>query len=193
MATPDDIQLLKLLRSLPVPDPGEEYERLLLHDVLHSTRLNRTRRARVRSQLWVRWGWQLASVAGVFLICLATASHWKVVMPPPVLSPVAQQRSEISRPLHILLESPREMRGATIRITLPDTVAIEGYRDVHQLRWRADIAAGGNRLYLPVQIRDGGVAGEILIEVEYQGASKLLRLPVSPLFKPTQSNSLTRI
>lgn len=189
---PEDTQLTQLLRSLPMPEPGAEYEQRVLREVLRPLRENSTRRQRARSQLWARWGWQLASVAGVLLVILATVSHWRVAIPPAAEIPVAQLDGDISRPLHILLESPRQMHGATIRITLPDHVGIDGYRDAQTLQWQTDISAGGNRLYLPVKIRGGQAEGEILIEVEYQGARKRLRLPISPKSSQPPGGSLTR-
>lgn len=189
---PEDTRLTQLLRSLPMPEPGAEYEQRVLREVLRPLREDSTRRQRGRSQLWARWGWQLASVAGVLLVVLATASHWRIVMPPLAGTPVAQLDGDVSRPLHILLESPRQMRGATIRITLPDHVGLDGYSDAQTLQWQTDISAGGNRLYLPVKIRGGRAEGEILIEVEYQGARKRLRLPVSPKSSQSPDGHMTR-
>lgn len=190
--SPDDIRITQLLRSLPLPEPDAEYEERMLREVLRPLRQDSRRKQRALSLRWSRWGWQLASVAGVFLVFLATASHWKVADPPAAKLPVAQFQSEVSRPLHILLESPRQMHGATIRVTLPDHVDIDGYRGAKTLQWQTDISAGGNRLYLPVRIRSGLAKGEILIEVEYQGARKRLRLPISPKAQKSPGETLTR-
>jgi hypothetical protein len=49
---------------------------------------------------------------------------------------------------------------------------------VRDLEWQANLNAGGNRLTLPVRLQGAEGGGEILIEVEHEGARKTFRVPV---------------
>jgi hypothetical protein len=184
----EDLRLKRLLRSMPTPEPGAYFERRLLKKVLQQARARSARtNTSTGQQAWAGWGWQLAATASLLLLVLSLTPKWISTFPAPQLA------AQGGPPLQILLESPRPLSGATIRVILPANVTIEGYRNLHRLQWQVDIPAGGNRLSLPVKIGDGGAAGKILIEVEHGGARKTLSLPIAPAPAPRDTDSITTI
>lgn len=64
-----------------------------------------------------------------------------------------------------------------ISVSLPEGLALDGYGDQRELRWRANLDAGANRLTLPVRVRNERRT-EILIRIEHQGAHKEFYVPV---------------
>ncbi|MFC6634161.1 hypothetical protein [Microbulbifer taiwanensis] len=191
-AQDEDARLVALLRTLPAPEPGAGFEDRLLEKAMRAARHTQPSARRRQPAGWARWGWQLATAASLLLAILATAPHWSDVFYPPVAQPLARHDSATVRPVHILVQSPRQMSGATIRVTLPANVGLDGYTDIQTLQWQADISAGENRLSLPVKVGSAGVGSEILIEIEYQGARKVLHLPVTPASGTGAVESITR-
>ncbi|MCX2832876.1 hypothetical protein [Microbulbifer thermotolerans] len=173
--TEQDRELLRLLRTIEVPEPGDDFEARMLQKVIFRARADRARKIPIRPS-FPHLGWLPLSAALLCAVFISTALYWAG----RGLEPATQlQEAAALRPVHILLQSPRDMPGATIRVTLPDNVGLDGYERVRTLQWRADIFAGENRLSLPVRIGASGEVGEIRVEVEYRGARKSLHLPVA--------------
>ncbi|WP_237059229.1 hypothetical protein [Microbulbifer sediminum] len=104
---------------------------------------------------------------------------------------LADWEAATPRTVHIVLDSPRQLPGATIRVRLPAGATLEGYRDIDTLQWQADIPAGGNRLSLPVLVTGGTPEGIIRVEIEHEGARKALEFSIPPPSKDDGGASIT--
>ncbi|MFA0811447.1 hypothetical protein [Microbulbifer epialgicus] len=175
-----DAKLKRQLRLMPIAEPGPDLEARLLSSVMRKrrTELNNQMGVQIFSGGMTR---RFALAAGLLLALGIAMSLALIVSKPPTASVVQNQWPSEGRevqPVVFLLHSGQQMLGATIRVTLPDNVRLDGYADTQVLQWRADISLGNNRLTLPVEMLESAKEGEILIEVEYRGLSKRLRQPV---------------
>ncbi|QKX16422.1 anti-sigma factor [Microbulbifer sp. YPW1] len=168
----EELRLINLLRTMPAPEPSEHFEARVLAAALPKAR--NQERARVR-------GWQLATAASLVLAVFATFQHRQPSGPEiaPLSSEMAVADSGVrtTLPVNVSVDTTRAMPGAMISVSLPENLALEGYGDQRELRWRADLNAGANRLTLPVRVRNGQRT-EILIRIEHQGAHKEFYVPV---------------
>ncbi|MCW8126061.1 hypothetical protein [Microbulbifer halophilus] len=156
----EDLRIARLLRTMPAPEPAEDFERRALAAAMPQSR----ERSRVR-------GWQLATAASLLLAVLMAVPRWQ--------QPAAPAPEAVAAlPVSVSLDTPRSLSGATIQVSLPPNLALEGYGDARQLQWQADLSAGANRLTLPVQMRQTGGEAEIVIRIEHEGARREFRVPV---------------
>ncbi|WP_444887826.1 hypothetical protein [Microbulbifer sp. JMSA008] len=166
------------LRALPVENPGDDLEERILKSVFTGQESSQSPSlSKLFFDEYRRVG-QLAVAAGFFVVVtLGVILTFLKDTPMNVWAGYTQQDAEgtIRRPVHLLLHSSRRMPGALIRVVLPKNMQLDGYASSQVLQWQTDIAAGSNRLSLPVKILGENSTGEILIEVEYGGVSKRLR------------------
>lgn len=158
----EDLRVVRLLRTMPAPEPEEGFEQRVLAGVLPERRGES--RSRVR-------GWQLATAASLLLAVLASLPRWQQPMSPA-------PRTVAALPVSVSLDTPRTLQGATIRVSLPSNLVLEGYGDTRELQWQADLNAGSNRLTLPVRLREPAETAEVLIRIEHGGAHREFRVPV---------------
>jgi len=174
----EELRVVRLLRTMPAPEPGEGFERRMLAAALPERREESSSRVR---------GWQLATAASLLLAVLAALPRWQ--QPPP-----SAPQAVAALPVSVSVDTPRTLRGATIRVSLPANLELEGYGDARELQWQADLDAGSNRLTLPVRLRKPAGAAEVLIRIEHGGAHKEFRVPVQVRpAKSTPSDSTTLI
>ncbi|GAB2894006.1 hypothetical protein ACCI51_11000 [Microbulbifer echini] len=178
-----DADLERQLRCLPVEEPGDDLEERILASLFARQEAHAAYSAkRLSGGKYPKLG-QLAVAASfllvITLVALFAPSKNLLSEVASVYTPAHSNRAHTqaatSRPVHFVLHSGRSMPGAVIRIILPENVRLEGYASRQVLQWQTDIAVGSNRLSLPVKVLGDRDAGEILIEVEYGGASKRMR------------------
>ncbi|MFI2811934.1 hypothetical protein [Microbulbifer sp. YPW16] len=167
-----DNELIGVLRDMPVPQPDAGYERRVLRAVLDS------QQARNKRPAWffqpTRWPVAAAAIMLLTLVFSQGALRERSPMAGQAWAPVGQTPHTV----HVVLDSPRQLRGAIIRVTLPAGAVLEGYRDVDTLQWQADIPAGGNRLSLPLLVQEGISGGTVQVEIEHGGARKALEISI---------------
>lgn len=170
------LDLQRALADMPVPDPGKDFEARMLQKVLSH-----------RRESAKNGGWPRLSVAPVALSLAMAASLVMGVLLAPQLSSLRGVDSApvveyAVRPVHVRLDSPRDLSGATIRVQLPAHTSLQGFHGVQTLQWQTDIPAGGNRLTLPLQVERMRAGGRLTVEIEYRGAKKKLyyAIPDSP-------------
>lgn len=159
----EELRISRLLRTLPAPEPDADFERRVLAAALPQRPEVAKRTLR---------GWQLATAASLLLaIFLALPRGQQTV-------PAVESASAVALPVSVSVDTPRALPGALIRVSLPDSVRLDGYGDVHELQWHTDLRAGSNRLTLPVRSRETTEGAEILIQVEHNGAHREFRVPI---------------
>src|SRR5690349_19726438 len=61
-----------------------------------------------------------------------------------------------SREVPLVIDSERELEGATIRIHVTGSVALDGYDRAHDVEWQTTLTRGANLISLPVIAREPG-------------------------------------
>lgn len=79
------------------------------------------------------------------------------------------------RDIKLAFYSAEELRGAQIKLQMPENVAVVGFPGQHELAWKANLAKGNNLLRLPV-IATGANGGQLVAQIEYMGKVKTLKV-----------------
>lgn len=91
--------------------------------------------------------------------------------------PVVQLPLNQLREVRLALSSREALEGATLTLRLPESVELDGYAQKRVLRWQTNLAAGDNRLTLPLIAHERGTR-EIVARIEHQGRTREFRLQV---------------
>lgn len=164
----EDDKLVKALSSLPTPEPRPGFVDEALTKAtgaaLPPERSAEHRRALTRPETW------FAAITGA---AVAAALTWFMLRPLPpdtAHEGIALTINE-SRNIEVLIESERELKDATIRVTLTGGVILDGFDDERHIDWQADVDPGINVLSLPVVARRVG-AGHLVAVVEHGGKTR---------------------
>ena len=96
-----------------------------------------------------------AAVAGALAATLAwVALLWMQSGVTPEASLVLALHE--TREVPLVIESERDLEGATIRLYVTGSVALAGYEQQHEVEWVATLTQGANLLSLPVVARRAG-------------------------------------
>jgi hypothetical protein len=152
-----DENIRSALRGMPVPEPRAGFEDRLLAAVTH-------RKPASRGILW--W----AAGAGALAATLAWVALMWVKSAGPVEPTLVLSLNE-SRNVPLVIDSERELDGATIRIIVTGSVALDGYDQQREVEWQTTLTPGANLLSLPVIARQPG-DGRIVAEIEHQGKTR---------------------
>lgn len=76
------------------------------------------------------------------------------------------------RSMDIAIETDRALAGADISIMLSGGVVLDGYGDRREFRWTTDLAAGVNRLSLPVLAIDPA-GGQMVVRLDHPDSEQL--------------------
>lgn len=144
------------LRGMPVPEPRVGLENRVL------AKATRRKVASRRTSWWAAGAGALAAtVAWVALIWIKS---------PPTEPSLVLSLNE-SREVPLVIDSERQLDGATIRILVTGSVALTGYDQQHEVEWQTTLTRGANLLSLPVTARETG-EGRIVAEIEHQGKTR---------------------
>jgi hypothetical protein len=137
-------QLRAGLREMPVPEPRAGFEdRVLAHATGPRSRARAVRSALRRPSTW--W----AAMGGALAATLA----WVAVL---WMQPGATPEPRLVLSLHevrevpLVIDSERDLEGATIRLYVTGSVGLAGYEQQHEVEWMASLTQGANLLSLPV-------------------------------------------
>ncbi|MBT8068246.1 MAG: zf-HC2 domain-containing protein [Gammaproteobacteria bacterium] len=100
------------------------------------------------------------------LLAVALFFGWTDNFEPTASVPEFVVSLEEPRQMNLAFETDRVLDGATITIVLSGSVEIDGYGARRELSWTEDLAAGVNRLSLPV-IANGFEGGQMVVRLEH--------------------------
>lgn len=178
----DDLEKLREgLRAMPVPEPrpGFVERALATASGVRSPRMRGIRAALSRPAVW--WA------AGVGAVAASIA--WFAMM--SVHSGVPEQSSltlalNESREISLVIDSERDLEGATIRLYVSGGVALAGYEDQREIEWLASLNQGANLLSLPVVARAPG-DGTVVAEIEHDGRTRRVSVTMHVSAQSTSS------
>ena len=150
---------------MPVPEPRAGFEDRVLANAVRGDVPRRRIGATLRRHAtwWAAGAGALAAtLAWVVLIWVKSGAPGE---PTLVLS------LNESREVPLVINSERELDGATIRISVSGSVALNGYDPQQEVEWQTTLTPGANLLSLPVIARETG-DGRIVAEIEHQGKTR---------------------
>jgi hypothetical protein len=168
----DDFQSLqRALRQMPSPEPRAGFvERALARAVAQHREEQAGLPGRLRSfaTRWETW-------AGAALGGAVAAAVTMFVLLRPVDTTISPQALALTlhetRNVDVLIDSERELKGATIRIAASGSIALDGFDDERKVDWQADLDRGSNLLSLPVVARSAG-KGRLVAVIEHEGRAR---------------------
>jgi hypothetical protein len=175
----DDFQTLReALRRMPTPEPRPDFvERALARAAAQQqgpqavALPGRLRRFATRWETWAGAALGGAVAAALMLVLVSPVG-------PRDAGPQLALTLHESRNVDVLIDSDRELKGATIRIAAIGSIALEGFDDERQIDWQADLERGTNLLSLPVVARAAG-KGWLVAVIEHEGRSRQVAIDLS--------------
>jgi hypothetical protein len=160
-------KLRAALRDMPVPEPRAGFVDRVLARAVAAAPARAPHGFRAGLRRHATW-W--AAAAGALAATLAfVALLWvKSGMPG---EPTLVLALHESREVPLVINSERELDGATIRIVVSGSVALDGYGEQNEVEWQTTLTPGANLLSLPVVARETG-DGRIVAEIEHQGRTR---------------------
>ena len=175
----DDFQTLRAaLRRMPTPEPRPGFvERAFARAVAQQQSPQAVAlpgRLRGFATRWETWAGAAlgGAVAAVLMLVLLRPVETADSGPKLALS------LHESRNVDVLIDSDRELKGATIRIAAIGSIALDGLDDDRQIDWQADLERGSNLLSLPVVARAAG-KGWLVAVIEHQGRTRQVTIDLS--------------
>lgn len=167
----EDQRLLELLKDLPVPEADQEYyDRALVRAAHEGTRRQRNR--------WIMTGFASAAAAGI-VILLAGGLFPAADMPVPGVEPIPGVSIAMAGPetVNLVFASAEALDNATLTLSLPEGIELEGFPGRREIRWQTSLSAGRNLLPLDlVAVTPGG--GEVVATLAHDSRERTFRLRV---------------
>ena len=175
----DDFQIVRrALRQLPTPEPRAGFvERALARAAVQQRSVQAESLPGRLRHFALRWEtWAGAALGG------AVAAALTLLLLRPVDTTVSPHRVALTlheaRNVDVLIDSERELKGATIRIAASGSIALDGFDDERQVDWQADLERGSNLLSLPVVARSAG-KGRLVAVIEHDGRTRQVAIELS--------------
>jgi hypothetical protein len=161
----DDLEKLRAgLRAMPVPAPRAGFVDQALANATAPGPggVFALRRMSARPAFWVTVGAIAASIAWILITALVPLA--------PAEPRVVLAMNE-SRDVSLVIDSERDLEGATIRIFVSGGVALAGFEEEEKIEWLASLTHGANLLSLPVVAQAPGDA-RLVAEIEHEGRTR---------------------
>lgn len=79
--------------------------------------------------------------------------------------------------VRLVFNAGKPLRGATLSLSLPESVEIVGYGERRELTWQTDLHEGENLLRLPL-VAHGAAGGELVARLTHGSGGKTFRLKI---------------
>jgi len=154
--------------SCPVPDTGF-YDRALARAAQSGARRQRNR--------WVMTGFGSAVAASLMIWIVSSVFFATPELDQPAM-PSVTMALESPRTFNLVFSSASELTDASMTVTLPDGIEVEGFSGQREITWMTSLRKGRNILPLTL-IATSPVGGEILATLQHENDDKIFRLQVS--------------
>ena len=186
----DDFQTLRqALRRMPTPEPRAGFVERALARAAAQPRAEQAEflpgRLRSFASRWETWAGAAlgGAVAAALTFVLLRTVDPAAVSPQPQLALTLHE----TRNVDVLIDSERELKGATIRIAASGSIALDGFDDERHVDWQADLEPGSNLLSLPVVARTAG-KGRLVAVIEHDGRTQQVAIDLT-VVEPKASRS----
>lgn len=189
VADADFQSLRQALRRMPSPEPRAGFVERALDRAVAQSQDQQTGSVpgglRNFATRWETWAGAAlgGAVAAALTFMLLRTVDTTAVSPQPQLALTLHE----ARNVDVLIDSERELKGATIRIAASGSIALDGFEDERQADWQADLERGSNLLSLPVVARAAG-KGRLVAIVEFEGRTQRVAVELTVL-EPKVSRS----
>jgi hypothetical protein len=171
------------LRDMPVPEPGAGFvDRVLARATAGAPGPSGGFRAALRRHAtwWAAGAGALAAtIAWVALIWISSGAPGE-----PTLVLTLHENREVP----LVIDSERELDGATIRLQVTGSIALNGYEQQREVEWQTSLTPGANLLSLPVVAREPG-EGRIVAVVEHRGKTRRFSVAMHVVAPPKTSQA----
>jgi hypothetical protein len=167
--------LRRALKRMPEPQPRPGFVDRALANATAAARTmppprTRTRLSALRGFVarWETWaGAALGAAAAVALTVVLLRPIESTSVQAPSIGLALNEAREID----VLIDSERDLAGATIRIVVTGGIALDGFDDEREIGWQANLQRGSNLLSLPVVARAAG-KGQLVAVIEHDGRTR---------------------
>lgn len=167
--------LRQALKRLPAPEPRPGFVERALANATRQPAAPAKERSIGLGHLFSRWEtWIGAALGGAVAAVLTIILLRPVEQAAPTPMGISLALNE-TRAIDVLIDSERELDGATIRIVASGSVALDGFENEHEIGWRAHLERGSNVLSLPVVARSTG-NGQLVAVIEHGGRTRRMTI-----------------
>lgn len=172
----DSETLRQALKRLPVPEPRPGFVDRALANATRQPAARAQERSSGLAHLVSRWEtWIGAALGGAVAAALTAVMLLRPVeQPSPTPMGISLALNE-SRAIDVLIDSERELEGATIRIVATGSVVLDGFDNEREIGWNARLERGSNVLSLPVVARSTG-QGQLVAVIEHEGRTRRMTI-----------------
>lgn len=174
---PDAVKLMVALRAMSVPEPRSGFIDRALLIATQNKKAAVNRHQMDISRMWFRVETWIGAAAGAAVALVAAFLFFSFYQPATKDTGITLALYEM-RDIDVLIDSDRDLNGATIRIAVTGGVALDGFDNEHIVDWQADLKRGSNMLSLPVIARKLG-AGQLVAIVEHDGRTRTVTIDLS--------------
>lgn len=159
---------LRALRDRPTEAP-----RAALFDEIIASTVAAPARDSTRRQFWLGTavGGLIAAGLAALVLTFGVFSNMPTVAPE---GPAVAMTLGMPQEINIAIDAERDLAGSTVYVTLSDGFGIDGYGE-RTLSWQTDLAAGVNKLTLPIVATAAGT-GQLVVRLEHEGSERLFRV-----------------
>lgn len=177
-ALAEDLRLVQGLRQLPAREPAADFEQRVLEAALARFPEPRS------SSNTLAWG--LAMAASLALAAVVSLRLFLPESAAPTQLAGNEQAAQVftvtarpaeTRIVDVVLDSKHALENATLIVSMDDNLMLENRPDMRELRWQTNVKAGGNKLSLPVQLRNS-TGGEMTVTLEHGDIRQQVRILV---------------
>lgn len=167
----DDTEIQALLKDYPAPEAATGfYEQALVRATHEGSRRQRNR--------WLMTGFGAAIAATVAIWAISSV----LLTTPDVANPGATIPGvsialEQPRTLNLVFASATQLDSATLTVSLPDGIELDGFPGQREVTWETSLSKGKNLLPLTL-VAVGPAGGELLARLEHDDRNRTFRLRV---------------
>lgn len=161
----DEVRLLAMLRSQPVPPPRPGFLRQVLRQATRPAR-------RPAPARWFAGGF--ASAAAVAALTWVWVSAVQPRGPLPVEPVIGMALDRVQR-VGLVIRSPGDLEGVVVSLALPEGFELAGYPGRRHLTWTTRLTAGENILSLPIVAHRGG-EDQLLVSLQHGDDTRTFRV-----------------
>lgn len=129
-------------------------------------------------RFWMGTGFGGAVAASLFALALATGWVELPVRTPATASGEFIVALDEPRNMHVAIETDQALANATITVILAGNIELDGYAGQRELTWNSDLAAGVNRLTLPVRAIDPA-GGRLVVRLRHPESEQVFVVDVN--------------